>query len=446
MKRRKLLRNILLFIFAFILGYTVKNEGNNIVLEQVDSDIKNIKKKTKSVISVTEFGADPNGILDSTDSFKKARDYIASIKQSPKLVFPAGTYRYKISPNWAIQDAVIVNDGEVRLRYEGKGNAIVLDGGSDGTGVFNLTFGQFIIEASSTSSDAVYTRALHHGRVDVKILGCGTKSAGLLSEWCVATKFNVVVSGNQESIWYSNAKPKYGIRLTRRNIGEDTSYCLFLNPILEGVEVGALLDYSLGNNFIGGTMEACQNYGAYLTTNAYNNKFFNVDFEINGDADLNCEGHENFFYGCDSYTTTVFGSSSKNNSIIGGVYSSLLVVKGAQNNLISSIRYNRFNNNSNIMDNGEKTRYRDNFNMGLNMYDDEIRNRVEITGSSPLTYKNSSGNDETLILFGGTITELTYTHNGTKDIITGVTGFIRMAPNDSITVVYSTPPTMIKYA
>ncbi len=60
-------------------------------------------------------------------------------------MFPSGIYKYSESPNWAIQDAVIASEGEVRLRYTVTGNAIVLDGGEIGIGVHNLRFGQFII-------------------------------------------------------------------------------------------------------------------------------------------------------------------------------------------------------------------------------------------------------------------------------------------------------------
>ncbi|WP_454861519.1 hypothetical protein [Peribacillus frigoritolerans] len=43
MKRRNFLLNILLFIFAFIFGYTVKKEGENVVLQRVDSTMVNGK-------------------------------------------------------------------------------------------------------------------------------------------------------------------------------------------------------------------------------------------------------------------------------------------------------------------------------------------------------------------------------------------------------------------
>lgn len=426
-------------------NWRVSKSKNDPDISVIAEQLADIAKKTDGIVSVTKFGADPTGVNDSTTALQQARDYIASLAQPPALVFPAGIYKYSVSPNWAIQDAVIINLGEVRLRYTGTGNAVILDGGTTGAGIHNLTFGQFIIESPATAGHGMFSRAVHHSKIGIKVLGCGSTSAGLATQWNVCTEFRVIVSGNEEG-WYQNAKPKYGVFLTGRNAGEDTSYCTFINPILENVDIGSYLDVALGNSFIGGTMEACSTFGTQLTTNAYNNKYFNVDFEVNANADIYCQGRENHFIGCDGYETSVLEATSKNNMISGGAYTSWLIVTGAEGNLMTGVKYNRFNNGGAITDNGTKTRFRDNYNMGLKRHENNPPSRTQLTlTGSPFTYTNASGNEETMLILGGTVSQLTYVHNGIGDVVTGLNSF-RLFPNDQVTITYSVAPVVIKYA
>jgi len=131
---------------------------------KIIEDLENIKsqltdKAPKTRISVKDFGAKGDGITDDTSSLQQARDYITAQSQPSMLVFPAGIYKYSVSPNWAIQDAEIVTEGEVRLRYFGTDNAVIIDGivGTH-SNVYNMKFGQFIIEAPNTAKDGMYIK------------------------------------------------------------------------------------------------------------------------------------------------------------------------------------------------------------------------------------------------------------------------------------------------
>ncbi|MGG0283595.1 glycosyl hydrolase family 28-related protein [Peribacillus butanolivorans] len=112
MKRRNLLRNLFLFIFAILFGYTVKKEDENMVLQLNDSSVYNgsdgksivdeIKVLTKNLtqtvnnlndrgLNVKEFGAKGDGISDDTEAFKKA--LLKAKKGKVKTVFvPDGKY------------------------------------------------------------------------------------------------------------------------------------------------------------------------------------------------------------------------------------------------------------------------------------------------------------------------------------------------------------------
>ncbi|MED3711642.1 glycosyl hydrolase family 28-related protein [Peribacillus frigoritolerans] len=115
MNRRKFFRNFLLFIFAFIFGYTIKKDGENTILQRIDStketdgksiadEIKVLKERTKKntlkiediVVNVKSFGAKGDGVTDDTKAITLAMNYAKSYSNKKKLPIyfpPNGTYK-----------------------------------------------------------------------------------------------------------------------------------------------------------------------------------------------------------------------------------------------------------------------------------------------------------------------------------------------------------------
>ncbi|MEW5595553.1 glycosyl hydrolase family 28-related protein [Peribacillus frigoritolerans] len=105
MKRRNFLCNILLFIFTFIFGYTVKKEGEDMLLQRVDptkgkdeksfgDEIKVLKELlTDIAVNVKTFGAVGDGIIDDTVAIQDALDYCIGLNKKVNLLFPEGKYR-----------------------------------------------------------------------------------------------------------------------------------------------------------------------------------------------------------------------------------------------------------------------------------------------------------------------------------------------------------------
>ena len=94
MKRRNLIRNILLFIFTFIFGYTFKKEGESIVLQRVmdedkngklSDDIKSIKGKLEETFAkVTDNAISPDDFKGS-DYQKVQAAIIYAIKNKKSI-------------------------------------------------------------------------------------------------------------------------------------------------------------------------------------------------------------------------------------------------------------------------------------------------------------------------------------------------------------------------
>lgn len=299
--------------------------------------------------------------LDLTAALAAARTYIAAT--NAKLVFPPGTYSYSVSPNWAIHHSEVIFEGSVVLHYTGVGDAVIFDANAadavcEVTGLcYAVRWGwnnRPTIEAPSTAGNGVYVRSHHHCKIGARVSGAGTNFAGLRTQFAVCTHFDIVVSGNENG-WYSGAKPSIGLNLDKRNAGETTSYCTFLNPTIEGPTIGIQLTATLGNNFLGGTSEACSQYGVYASPGAAQDKFYGTDFESNTIADIYDMGTGLILDNCDTYSQLSLGSSSKNATVRGGRHSKVLSDVGSLRATIKDIVFNRFNDGSTLVDAGGGT-------------------------------------------------------------------------------------------
>jgi hypothetical protein len=397
-------------------------------------------------VNVKDFGAIGDGIADDTVALQAARDHIALTGQ--QLVFPAGTYKYTVSPNWAIQDAQITAQGEVRLICTGTGHAVIFDAGPNaGDFIYNVNFGRFIVAASSSGLDGVYLRSVHHSVIDVKVNGSGTGRAGLRVEFAVCTSFpNFTVSVNEGDMPPAGSStPYYGMVLTQRLTGESASYCVFNTPVIEGVTEGIFLDYALGNLFLGGTSEGNSQYGIFLTPNASNTKMFGTDFEANGSPDIYCQGYSNSFIECDTSHEVVFDLNARTNTLQGGNHNSIAIDASAPRNMILNVRYNKLNNGATLVDNGAETRLSNTLNVGAGVMSDAVPQAFVIAvGASPFTYTNTRGTDVLALVEGGTIIDQTFTFAGASRNVP-YPSVIVMPPESSMTIAYTTAPNFTVY-
>lgn len=419
---------------------TVDNGGTVIVA----TDEGRWKLAKTASLTVKHFGAKGDGVTDDTTALTNARNHIAGVGNAPRLVFPSGTYKYATSPNWAIQDAEIVAEGEVRLICTGTGHAVVFDaGGLASNLVYNVTFGRFIVAAATGGLDAVYVRSVHHSTIDIKVEGCGTGRAGLRVEFAVCTRFpRLTVSTNEGAPPAGSSVPYYGAVLTSRLAGESCSYCVFDTPVLEGLTTGIFADVALGNLFNGGTSEGHSQYGIFLTPNASNNKLIGVDFEANGSPDIYCQGYSNSFVECDTATRVTFDTNSSTNTLQGGNHNSIAIVASAPRNMILNVRYNKLNNAATLVDDGAETRLSNNLNVGAGTMHDAVPAAIVVAvGASPFTYTNTRGTDVIALVEGGTVTGLTFTFAGvTRNL--PYPGPILLPSEASMVITHTTAPNL----
>lgn len=392
-------------------------------------------------ISIMDFGAKTNG-EDCSASLAAAVAAISLLTNKPALHFPAGTYTYSVSPNWGVNHLRVIADGEVRLRYTGTGDAVIIDAGTDiSTGVYDMTFGTpsqpFIIEAPATANNACFVRGVHHSNIAIKPRGANPNRSGLDVRFAVCTNFWVTCSVNEDSGWYLSAQPRYGIYLTSRNTGESVSYCNFHTPIIEGPIVGIYCDGALGNLFSGGTSEGCTSYGVQCTSNSSNNTFFCMDFEANVE-DMVISGVRNKFVKCDSAKLVHFVSGALYCELDGGSHNGITFDANANRNLVTGASYNK-NGTSSISDSGAYNRYADNFNYYVGINHDAVPRIFDITATgSPFVYVNQLGNPIDFYWQGATVTAFSLTVNGVTRAIPY--NQVRIPSGASISLTYSGSP------
>lgn len=403
-----------------------------------------VQRKLRESVSVKDFGAVGDGVADDTAGIQAARDWVASALAAGnivKLIWPAGRYLYSVSPNWAISRLDMQFDGEVWLINTGTGDSFIADGGATGAGVYGLKITGFpLLHGPAWSLAGYYLRSVHRSFLELDCRGAGTSSAGLYMEWCVSNTIHYIMNYNAGGLY---STPAEGMHLTQRGAGEETSYNTFINPECSGMPIGIYQDGALGNLVIGGAVQGCTNYGLQQTANAWNNKFIGTDFEVNTNADIVCDGRESQFFGVDSYTLTKFTANAVNCSMHGGAIESVVIDASAARTLLTGVTYNRFGAGT-ITDNGTATRYRDITNKSTNITSNTPRARTPITvGASPYTYTNNTGNEISVLVTGGTVSQLVFTRFA-GDVVDNH-GMFTLSPGDSVGVTYTVAPVMVAY-
>jgi len=338
-------------------GVTPGNYINSNLTVDLKGRITSITNGSSSAVGIHNieyYGVVGDGATNNNVALQIAQTALSTMV-NPTLIFPPGTYCYTISPNWAVNNAKIIANGEVIFKYTGTGNSVIIDAGSGSQNLYNMYFGDFIVQGGSGSTNGVFIRGVHHSYFGFNVRGCGTSYSGLLTNFSVCSYFKYICSNNEGS-WSSGNAPTIGMTLTQRNTAEQTSYCLFENPILEGVGVGALLDYALGNTIIGGTMEGCTDSGLEMTANATHNKIYNTDYEVNTNYDIIITGGGNNLLQNVDTEKIVSITSGSFNRIIGGSHKSISLSAGVVGTLLTNFIYNKTGSGGSITDNGTNTK------------------------------------------------------------------------------------------
>lgn len=417
---------------------TSADNGGTVLVSQYGD---RYKLATGNVVRAQNFGVMGDGVRDNAARLAVLRTWAAQKYAAGfgvSIRFPAGHYAYSQGQNWAIPGLQLIAEGSVWLINTGPDISFLCDGSYIGGGVRGMSIqGDFRVYPNANSTIGVYIKAVHVSDIQITSKGAGATYAAIYIEACVCTVFRIRASSNDGG-WYNT--PARCLHLTQSGPNGETSYCTFINPVLEGSPVGALLDGTLGNTFIGGTIEATGDTGLILTGNAKQNKFISIDFEENFNFDIFCQGNHNEFLNCDTLKKVVISGGS-DNIIHGGLHQLIEIQAASQRNLISTLKYNRASGNAYPVDNGTRTRFRDLTNMGTGRQHNAPPTVTQITvGASPFLYTNNTGNDVSVHVIPGTMTGVSIVRAGQFLPTSTSYGNYQLSPGDGIQIEYSAVP------
>lgn len=419
---------------------TSADNGGTVLVSQYGD---RYKLATGNVVTAQNFGVMGDGVRDNAARLAVLRTWAAQKYAAGfgvRIRFPAGHYFYSQGQNWAIPGLQLIAEGAVWLIHTGTDTSFLCDGSYIGGGVRGMSIqGDFRVYPNVNSTNGVIIKAVHVSDIQITSKGAGSAYSAIFIEACVCTVFRIRASSNDGG-WFNT--PARCLYVTQDGPNGETSYCTFINPVLEGSPVGALLDGTLGNTFIGGTIEATGDTGLILTGNAKQNKFISIDFEENFNFDIFCQGNNNEFLNCDTLKKVVI-SGGNDNIIHGGVHQLLEIQTGSQRNLISTLKYNRVSGTAYPVDNGTRTRFRDLTNVGTGRQHNAPPTVTQITvGASPFNYTNNTGNDVSVHMIPGTLTGVSIVRSGQFLPTSTSYGNHLLSPGDGIQVEYTAPPAM----
>lgn len=415
-----------------------------------------INQKLAEWVSVKDFGAVGDATTDDTAALQAARNYIAAQTNPPALIFPAGTYVYSTSPNWAIENASIIADGKVTLQYTGTDDAVLFNPGTPTSGgepyVFNVKMKGFGVNCPSTAKNAVNVIRCGHSEFEFYVYGAGANYAGIVIDFCVTSIFyNCTVSKNRAGgSWYLNSQPNYGFHLTSTYgvSNEAASFNTFINPIAEFCNTGIYLDAALGNVFIGGTAEANTNIGILGGTPSLlnsNNRFYGMDLENNTNYDVydNCNKTE--FHGISSTGIVKLVSGSRDRKLIGGNYQNIVIDSGADLTDLIGVSYNTLRTTGTITDNSGNARYT-NVNDSLGSIYPQPSGTLSPTGTQ-FTYTNYLGVPVQVWFNVGSGMSFRVQRNGVWSPYFAPNTFnnVTLSSSDVLNLAYTTPPSSMYY-
>lgn len=298
-------------------------------------------------VPIAEWAGISSGSDTTTDqstywqAFRDALNTASLAGKRPHGVIPQCVIRTSTAPNFAMDYLTLEFEGEVKIIATGAVSGMRFDGTGLGQGGFGsrfLNIGSFAA-GTTTGSIGIQVKNCHQSHF-APMQSLGAANRGIVIDACVSSDFSKpVVSASPTSFL---ATPSVAAIQITGGVGTQTSYCTFRQIIAEDCPTGVLLDYALGNCFLGGVAE--RNVTGWSTTaNAEANGFFKLDAEANSGDDYSILGLYNEFYGCDAADGTVLftGTGAVANRWFGGVVNTMSFTVGATLNLVRGLVYNR---------------------------------------------------------------------------------------------------------
>jgi len=318
----------------------------------------------------------------------------------------------------------------------------------EGINVSGLTF-----EGNAATTDILLLKALARSKWnDINAREANNATGrGIVIQGCSLNQFdNFTCSEDRQAM--TNA-PAEAINIESLSPFGNSSNNVFINLYAEGLGVTDPLTIDIGvrisggdqNVFLGGSPESCKTWGLLIAATCRYNTFIGVGFENLNAAggDFSDGGLYTKFINCYSSQKAVLQGRSA--EINGGIYERIQIDSGAFKNEVKNVSVNNWATGSGgYFDSGTGTTWKALYDVDLAAFIYPTKDRVGL--SLPLTgvpYTNTTGDCTKIITEGGVVTGATVTRgaNTWNEPFTSGTNVFLLAPNDILTLSYSSTPT-----
>ena len=286
-----------------------------------------------AVFNVLDFGARRDG-SDDGPAIHRALDAAAAAHGS--LVFPAGTYSYAQSPNFAGDDLEILGQGRVTLRHTGRGVGFLVDGSlrRPGRKVWNMRIESLALEGNAETLVGFFFRSVHHGRfARLRVIGGAPEGEGFRTEFFVANYCEGWgVTGNERVV---GTLPGTGITLSSLAAPKDnygTVDCTLVNCIVEScAHTGLHLERAHNNMIRGGTFEDLTTGTGVVVSEAASGNVVDGVFLESNRVHIDCRGPQNQFIAISAEKgLSRFHGGADFTRLIGGRFADLSIEDGVR--------------------------------------------------------------------------------------------------------------------
>lgn len=299
-----------------------------------------------------------DGATNNTTALSALNTYLDTLTYQKTVLFPAGVTSAATWPNFDIRYLNFRVAGDARIRNTGTGDTFQINAGGGVTEDYfygTNIIGPLGIEGASGSGRGVILNGIQRSLFSqFHVLGCGTDDEAIRIEHgvCLCT-INFAASQffrhPNPPGWYDNAQPKRGLVITKRSfLDQQSGHNLHVNLMMEGIsEDGILLDYCVGENFIGGTSEsnlhASLSRGFRSTANCFGHRVFSLDVEgIASAIDFDITAASGELIGIHAEDAVVVRNGAEDTYIAGGDVDALHVETGATDTTIIGTRFRRY--------------------------------------------------------------------------------------------------------
>ncbi|WP_332717321.1 hypothetical protein [Pelagibacterium mangrovi] len=403
---------------------------------------------------------------DDTDALLAAIAH--TVATLPNVLFvPKGNYFYTGLGNLRHDGFKVVGSGMMSsiLTYAGAGGvrsaALLMDafpGSEVNPFIQHQHWSGLTIEAHSNVSHGIRAQGLSRSVLeDINVRECSVTVVGgtatdrhaIFLQGCMLNRFvGVYVSTNLQPM---SAVPFGGVYVTegRRNgisIGQSTNNVI-MHCYWEGLTVGVNYHQADGNLMIGGSPEACSQYGLIVQSACRFNTFMGVGFEnLGATRDVSDSGIFSHYINC--YSSEGFLMQGRGTIVKGGFFERVDFAASAVRCSATDLQVNHWNTGGGGLVNASQTStYKNIYDSDAGAYITLQPARQGITvGASPFLWSNNTGMTVHVVLQAGTVAEVVRNFGVSPWTLAPETNVeYTLRPGDNIRIGYSDPPSMSYY-